>query len=392
VHRPELDIAGTASIQDAPETNEKPFNIEYGRMHMKEKLISVAITAAIAAPMAAQAGSLTVANQDITLSGGLAGGYVYNTDTKKDAFTATDALVDLSSEAKSGGVGFDLGVGVLAGANFLENYAGATPVSSGTLNSATSGSGTALQYGYLTIMPTDNLSLQAGTLATNVGYEVVPSYSNANIVHGLVWGGEPAYYNGVRATYSMNNMSVYAEANRNALGTNSPGSGVGASGSFGGVDLAVNYFNRAEATSGPGGILDLIASGKAGNFSYAVNIDYLQKSDRLKKATSTTDDNAYGVALYASMPMGANASLPIRIEYVNDGTSGLYNLPAITSGSSNTAITFTITPTYNFSDSTFVRAELAYISTDKKTPMLVDDKGLATDSNLTVGFQGGLLF
>jgi len=49
-------------------------------MYMKEKLISLAIAGVIAAPLAAQAGTLTTANQDITLSGGLAGGYVNNTD------------------------------------------------------------------------------------------------------------------------------------------------------------------------------------------------------------------------------------------------------------------------------------------------------------------------
>ena len=30
-------------------------------------------------------------------------------------------------------------------------------------------------------------------------------------------------------------------------------------------------------------------------------------------------------------------------------------------------MTFTISPTYNFTNATFVRAELAYVNTDKKT-------------------------
>lgn len=344
---------------------------------MKEKLITLAVAAAIAAPMAVQAGTFTTANQDITLSGGLAGGYMNNTDTTKDAFTATDALVDLSSKAKTGGVGFDLGVGVLAGATLA--------TSSGVLATAGNGSGTALQYGYLTIMPSDNLSIQAGTLATNVGYEVVPSYANANILHGMVWNDEPAYYNGARATYSMGDSSVYVEGSNLSAGDN--GQAIGASTKMGSVDGSISYFNDENN----GSIVDIIASSKVGSTNVAANIDYITKSNRLKVAG--TDDNAYGIALYASMPMGANASLPMRLEYINDGTSGLYGLTPASGGNvSNTAITFTITPTYNFSDSTFVRAELAYVSTDKKTAAFVDDKGVATDSNLTVGFQGGIMF
>ena len=348
---------------------------------MKKNLISLVIAGAVAVPFAAQAGSLNVANQDITLSGGVAGGYVNNTDTTKDAFTATDALVDLSSEAKTGGMGFDVGVGVLAGANLSGNGS--------ELNTAGSGSGTALQYGWLTIMPTDGLSIQAGTLATNVGYEVVPSYNNANILRGLVWNQQPAYYNGVRATYATGDMSVYAEASNDPynLGTTSNGQAIGASATMGAVNGSISYFNYEDNKS----IVDIIASSKIGSVEVAANIDYQMWADRVKNLLpSSADDNAYGIALYATMPMGANASLPVRVEYVSDGTSGLYGLGAV--GASNSAYTITITPTYNFSDSTFVRAELAYVGTDKKISAYKDDKGVANDSNLIVGFQGGLMF
>jgi hypothetical protein len=362
---------------------------------MKKNLISLVIAGAVATPFAAQAGSLNVANQDITLSGGVAGGYVNNTDAAQSKITATDALVDLSSEAKAGGVGFDVGIGVLAGASLGDSQTSPTgPVITGSgslnvLNTATTGAGTALQYGWLTIMPTDGLSLQAGTLATNVGYEVVPSYNNANILRGLVWNQQPAYYNGVRATYSTGDMSVYAEASNDPynLGTTSNGQAIGASAAMGAVNGSISYFNYEDNKS----IVDIIASSKIGSVEVAANIDYQMWADRIKNAMpSSADDNAYGIALYATMPMGANASLPVRVEYVSDGTSGLYGLGAV--GASNSAYTVTITPTYNFSDSTFVRAELAYVGTDKKINAYKDDKGVANDSNLIVGFQGGLMF
>jgi len=111
--------------------------------------------------------------------------------------------------------------------------------------------------------------------------------------------------------------------------------------------------------SGAGSILDIIASTKMSGMDFAVNFDYLSKSKALKNTTTGADDTAYGLALYASMPMSGNWSLPMRLEYVNDGTSNLYGLqytnPTTTNLEKNSAVTFTVTPTYNFSSSTFVR-------------------------------------
>lgn len=340
---------------------------------MNKKLISHAFAAAVAAPFAAQAGSLNVANQDITLSGGLTGAYVYNAETTRDAFTVPDALIDLSSAAKAGGMGFDVGVGTLTGNSLATSGA-----------ALTSGAGTtSVQYGWVSILPINGLKVEAGKLATNVGYEVVPSFNDANILRGLVWNAQPAYYNGARVTYTKNDISLYAEFNKAGAG-NGPGSAMGASGTIGKVNGSISYFNVVNS----GNILDIIASSKMGSTTVAANFDYLSKADAAK--TAGTDDNAYGIALYASIPVGEKTSLPLRVEYVSDGTSGLYGLGS--AGNSNSAITFTVTPTYKFSNSTFVRAELAIVSTDKNTAAYQDDNGANTDSNTVVGFQGGILF
>jgi len=344
---------------------------------MKKKLITLAIAGAVATPFVAQAGSLKVPNQDITLSGGITGAYLYNSDTKRDAFTVPDALIDLATEAKPGGMAFDLGIGTLAGNSLASSFAPLTAIGSDTGGDPAS---VGVQYGWVSVLPMDGLKVDAGILATNVGYEVVPSYSNGNILRGLVWNYQPAYYTGARATYSTGGWNFYAEANKNA-GT---GSAIGANGSFGGLNAALNVFSTVNVKS----IVDIILSGKVGSTTIAANIDYQSKAEAAK--TTGTDDNAYGIALYATLPMGDKAILPVRLEYVSDGTSGLYGLGA--AGASNTAMTFTITPTYNFSDSTFVRAELAYVSTDKKTAAYQDDKGVNTDSNLIVGLQGGVRF
>ncbi|MBI1196139.1 MAG: outer membrane beta-barrel protein [Gammaproteobacteria bacterium] len=350
---------------------------------MNKKLLAAAVTAAIASPLAAQAGTLMTANTDLTLSGGVTGAYSYNSDTGRDKFIVDDALIDIASEAKTGGMGVDLGIGTLTG----NSLAGASNlgVIGGNVdtNGDTAAAGTKVQYGYVTVKPSDALAVDAGLIATNVGYEVVPSYANGNILRGMVWNAQPTYYTGARATYTMGGMSMYAEANKG------PGWAIGGSSSFGGVDVSASYYSVVNANT----ILDIIASSKMGGVDFAVNFDYLSKAKATKVAG--TDDTAYGLALYATVPMSGNFSLPMRLEYVNDGTSNLYGLQYTNASSvleKNSAVTFTVTPTYNFSSSTFVRAELAYVSTSKKDGTLVDDKGVATDSNIVVSAQGGVLF
>jgi hypothetical protein len=343
---------------------------------MKTKLLL--LTGAVAIPFAAQAGSLTVPSQDITLSGGIAGAYFYNTDTKRDAYAVTDALIDLSTEAKPNAVSFDVGIGALAMNNLATSGGPLTAIG----GDGTDAGSVAVQYGWISVMPVGGLKVDVGKLATNVGYEVAPGYGDANILRGLVWNAQPVYYTGARATYSMGGINVYAEANKNAAGSGA-GSAAGVNGSIGGINAALNVASTVNVKS----IVDVILSAKLGGIDVAANIDYqtLAKAAR----TAGTDDNAYAAALYASFPMGAQASLPVRVEYVSDGTSGIYGLGA--AGASNTAWTFTVTPTYNFSDSTFVRAEVALVTADKKSTY-ADDKGALTDSNLIVGFQGGVRF
>jgi len=184
----------------------------------------------------------------------------------------------------------------------------------------------------------------------------------------------------------MGGMSVYGEVNKNA-GT---GGAIGASGSVGGVDVSFNYFNTVNSKD----IYDFIFSTKVGMVDLAANIDFQTKAKAAK--VSGQDDNAYAFALYATIPMTSNSTLPIRVEYVSDGTSGMYGLqytnPNTGNRESNSAYTLTVTPTYNFSSSTFVRAELAYVSTDKKVAIYTDDKGAATDSNLVLTAQAGVRF
>ena len=282
-------------------------------------------------------------------------------------------MLDFASEAKAGGVGFDLGVGTLAGNSLVAPR----------LSSAAAGN-VAVQYGWVSVMPTDGLKVDAGLLATNVGYELVPSYLDGNILRGLLNASACVLHRCPRHLFHGRHECLCRGQQTKRF---SNGQAVGVSATMGSVNGTISYFNDEDNKS----IVDIIASSKVGSMTLAANIDFqtLAKS----KKVAGKDDNAYGIALYATLPMGNMAELPMRLEYVNDGTSNIYGLnPGGVGGAtvSKSAMSFTISPTYNFTNATFVRAELAYVSTDKKT-MLTDDKGL-TDTNLTVGAQAGVRF
>jgi len=324
----------------------------------------------LAALPAAQAGSLNVANTDLTLSGGVTAGVFHTTNngsTNTTEYEVPDFLLELSSAADSE-VGFTAAFGHLAGASLWDG--GVPAVDPGSMD---------VQYGYLTVPVGSAVTVDAGKLATMIGYEVAPSYANSNILLGSVWYEQPVYYKGVRATYSADGFSAYAEANDDpvlgGVGPNADGKSVvfGASTSYGGYDWLASYGNGFNAKN----ILDLIVSGKVGGIDGAINFDYQSLDDN----APGQDDSAYGIALYATFPASAMVTVPVRVEYVSDGTSGLYE-------GVDSAYTLTITPTYHASESTFVRGELAYISADNK--IFADDKGQPKDNNTSFVLEAGV--
>jgi hypothetical protein len=367
---------------------------------MKKRFLAVAVAGAFATPFAAsQAGTVTTLTlPDIKVSGGITAAYVHTSEnlatnpgirSNQDAFEVNDALIDLKADAKTGGVGFDLGIGALAGSS-LAHRQELNPIgnlSTGGVSSAEGG--VAVQYGYVTVVPVDGLKLDAGLVPTNIGSEVAPSYANANILRGLIWSAQPVYYTAARATYSVGGLNLYAEANKHAFspftGTaaGNTGDAFGVSGSFAHVNVAYTYFNL----SNQGTMHDLLANTTVGSLQLGGEFHYMTKDDATK--TPNTDDNAWALGLYATFPLADKFTLPARLEYVNDGTSGLYGLGG--AGVDNKAWTLTVTPTYNFTDATFLRAEVAYVKTDKKGPY-VDSDGNTKDNALTIGAQAGVRF
>ncbi len=328
---------------------------------MRKSILAASI-AALTAP-GAFAGSV-ISAADINLNGGMTAGYFYTTNTgsnNNENYQVSDFMVELSGEATEG-VGFVGAFGTMAGITVLDGGVNNSPYNYG------------FQYGWLTVAPMEGLTIDAGMLATNIGYEVAPSYANPHATIAALWGGQPVYYPGVRASYDMGDMGFYAEVNDDALGTASAAWAAGINGDAGALGYAVSYYNY----NGYKDLIDVIVSADLGGIPVAANFDY----HMLENAPSAgADDTAFGIALYATPSFG-KVVVPVRVEFLSDGTSGIYGV--------DSATTLTITPTYNFSDNTFVRAELSMVSSDNK--IFADDKGVAEDTKTSVAVQAGFTF
>ncbi|NPA16248.1 outer membrane beta-barrel protein [Persephonella sp.] len=353
-----------------------------------KKVMGLAAAGLLAAGTAS-AGTLTVANSDMTMGGGVTAGYFYVTNNgagqNTDYFTVSNFVIDL--KGKSGIISYKASFGSVVQPDLLE----------GTLSKSSS---FGLSYGWVTISPVEGLSIDAGKLTTNIGYELYHTYDNKNYTFGLVWWGQPVTYPGARVNYSVaDGVDVYAEYTQDTAGsvfTVSPTDAyaVGVIGSMENVSYAVSYFDYNKTKN----LIDVVLSTEIEGFELGLNFDYQWMDDTAKKAlqnagATSIDDTAYGIALYVSTKVDV-FELPVRIEYVNDGSAtdaaGNVVCDGIYGVAGDSAWSFTVTPTYRPSANTYVRAEFAYVSTDKKG--FSDDKGNAKDSRTVIGVEAGFLF
>lgn len=150
----------------------------------------------------------------------------------------------------------------------------------------------------------------------------------------------------------------------------------GAMADLGAAKVGLHVYDEASGRN----IYVLCVKSDLGVAKVGLEIDYTT----LDTAPAGADDSAYGVALNLDPAVSNTVSVPIRIEYIDNKNSGIY-----LTGKDN-AMSLTVTPTYKPTGNTFVRAEIAYTSTDAK--VFVDDSGSAKDNRTYLGFEAGFLF
>ncbi|NPA16168.1 MAG: outer membrane beta-barrel protein [Aquificae bacterium] len=354
-----------------------------------KKVLSLAAAGLLAAG-AAQAGSLTVANSDIVLYGGVSASYDWQDNdlaalsNANDKFRVSTFAIGLMKKAGANSpIGFNA-----AFASFQVPTVLASPDVVNDTDPGTPGNQTALSYGattdfkpwlaYVTIAPVEGLSVDAGLLWSKYG-EAPLTILNPHYARGALFVlFNPVLFAGARVNYDAGIAKVYAGYNQGGgLFQSNVKDAVeaGAMADLGMAKAGIHIYDEAAGRN----IYTLCAKTDLEMATVGIQLSYLKEDDALQD--NTTDDDMYGVALKISPKLANNMSVPIRIEYVNTDAKD-----------DDTIWTFTITPTYRPTANTFVRVEAAYTTADAKMFVDVDDPTSTKDNRTTLAFEAGFLF
>ncbi|RMA97107.1 outer membrane beta-barrel protein [Hydrogenothermus marinus] len=361
-----------------------------------KKVLGLAAAGLVAAG-AANAGTLTVANTDITLYGGVSASYDYmdndhvaaqnNVAGNQDNFHVTTFAIGLMKKAdpNKSPIGFNA---AFASFDIPTVIASGKVVNDNNLIKYGQTSEFKPWLAYATIAPIEGLSIDAGLLWNKFG-EAPLTILNKNYTRGILFTGHPVLYPGARVNYDAGIAKVYVGYNQGGglrQGNVKDAVEAGVMADLGVAKVGLHMYDESAGRN----LYVACAKADAGVAKVGVEIDYTTLDDNAK--TPGADDSALGIALNVDPVINEQVSVPVRIEYVNNGDSA----PGDISGSGiyltgeKSAWSFTITPTYKPTKNTFARVEAAYVTTDKK--VFVNDKGNGKDSRTVLAFEAGFLF
>lgn len=232
-----------------------------------------------------------------------------------------------------------------------------------------------IEYAFLTVTPVAGLTAEVGLLEPIAGCENTYTFRNKNAFLGAVASQQPYNAYGGRIGYASKKTSLHAGYYQDRLdreeyrtGDSAPGNSweLGLSGSIGGTDASVYYYHVEKTRS----LTCMVIERTVGAFDLALNVDYWKRDVGMK--SSHGDDHAVGGALYV-VPHFGRFSLPLRLEYVDQGNSGLY----LGGVSANRVYTATLSPTYRIRDNAYVRADAGYARA--KNGFMDDDGHVKSD-------------
>jgi hypothetical protein len=335
------------------------------------------------------AGTITVAHSDLEVDGALTAGYL-TTDNDvvrtKDSFHITSADIKITNKIDNV-IGFLLDMGRTYQSSVI------------TPDLSTENRDFEIEIAYVSIKPLENLVIDAGLLATNIGYELYHPYENGNILFGMVWNAQPVTYTGARATFAAApNLSLYAEYIQDPnvnIGVNPrDGFAVGVLGMYRNVAYALSFFDYAAYKN----IVDFVLSTTIGSLDIGLNFDYQYLDDEAKNAlkdagATNIEDTAYGIAVYLTPHLTPKVSVPIRFEYVKDKDSTNAAGDVVDSGiygvAGDYAYSVSVTPTWKPNEHSFVRAEVDFVKTDENSDNIF---GTNEDSRTIYAVEAGYMF
>ncbi|MBN1625301.1 MAG: outer membrane beta-barrel protein [Deltaproteobacteria bacterium] len=309
----------------------------------------------------------------IKVTGGISAGYFYASnpgeDTSGDQFLLSNLLVEFSSADEDLPMGF---VGAL----------GRTSTPS-ILDAPENNTDLMIEYASLAMKPLEGLGIEAGLLQPNAGFENTYTYNNNNIFFGAVASQQPYNAYGARLDYDIDEFSFSGGYYMQRLDDeeyNSPDYAweIGVSAAISDNDLSVYNYHIAGKRNLLGAVIERTIEG----VYLAFNIDYWTLDDDANEPAA--GDSSIGAAFYICPSLGS-ISVPVRLEYINQDTSGIY----IEDRSAKGIYAATLSPTYHFFENAYIRAESAYVKADSG---FSDQDGHRRDSRIDLAVEIGFLF
>jgi len=228
------------------------------------------------------------------------------------------------------------------------------------------------------------VKVKAGRFATMIGGEAPFTWQNVNIQRGLVWNGEPVFFDGVRVSADLGRFSFYAGVNDRDTDDGKMALEAGVGTSIGKIDAGFNIL-----------IPDKKDSSNTRVYNLTLNINYWDflpltfYVDYLNTPKEGDDIDSWGAALLGEFKFNNAVSVGGRVEYVNnDGDGDNYGI-----GEGNSAWTFTLTPKYQINKYLYVRAEVSYVKLENDYYRKHNDKpNDLTDNEFRAGMELAFVF
>jgi hypothetical protein len=313
----------------------------------------------------------------LEITGGVSAGYFYASNPGKDEsdnqFLLSNFLVELSPKDKTLPVGFVAAFGETSTPSLLD-----TPKNNNRFD---------IEYASLILRPITGLSLETGLLQPNAGYENSYTYNNKNITHGVIASQQPYNAYGARLGYDFSGLHLCAGYYKQRLSdqeyvvdeSSAPDSWeIGLGGSVFDSKFGVYHYHLEGQRNLTGAVIEYTIK----NVYVAFNLDYWVWDGSMKSVHSS--ESSIGGAIYVCPSFG-KFSIPVRLEYVDQGESEIY----IESIDAKHIYTATISPTYHFLDNAYLRAELSYVKADSA---FADKSGNLQNERIYLAAEIGYLF
>ena len=316
---------------------------------------------------------LQKALEKIEINGGISAGYFYASnpgeDTEEDAFLLSNFLVEIASSDESLPLGFVAAFGETS-----------TPSILGTPENNTDFQ---IEYASLTLKPANDLSLEAGLLQPNAGFENTYTYDNENVMLGAVASQQPYNAYGARVAYDINGISLWGGYFKERLDDeeyNSPDSAweIGLSGSILENTFSIYHYNIKGQRNLTGAVIERSVQ----DIDIAFVIDYWRWDRAVKDLYGNT--SSIGGAFYICPNFG-NLSIPLRFEYINQKSSQMY----IENPDTKDIYTATVSPIWHYNENTYIRSEAAYVNADDA---FTDEGGRVKDNKINFAVELGFTF